>query len=261
MTAMSERELKKIQDELAKVIEEQRKENEFRPSLIDALNAASQIINFERRAERLTQAIGVLTMEEIEVPYEAVSLAEDFENDASILNAQLNRKVDNALAEMNQEHLLKFAQMYFNILEVPHFTYIVDHFTEGQKEQVYEILHSEKAKDDYDEQLIWRFEKSIGYSLTFAKEKGLVDTSDQELTPFIEYLDKYVPVYSEKIPASLEWLKTLAQLNLSEKLMMKYSDAAVRRLGIAESPDEEKYMPALEDFKKILEDLMSAKQK
>lgn len=261
MTAMSERELKKIQADLAAAIEEQRKENQFKPSLIEALDAASEIINLERRAEKLTEVIGILEVEELDVPKGVIERAEDFEDDAHILKSQLRKKFDAALEEMKLEHLLKFAQAYFNIEHVPHFNYIVEHLTDSQKEKIYEILHSEEAKDNYDEHLVWRFEKEVGYSLKFAKQNKMFDESDEKLKPFVEYLDKYVKVYTEKVPARIEWLKTMQTLNLSEQLMFKYSDAAVRGLGIASSPDEEVYKPAFEDFKKILEGLMEAKQK
>jgi len=261
MTAMSERELKKIQADLAAAIEEQRKENAFKPSLIETLDAASHIINLERRAEKLTEVIGVLEAEEMEIPKELIARAEDFEDEAHILRSQVRKKFDAALEDMNQEHLLKFAQAYFNMEDLPHFNYIVDHLSDSQKEKIYEILHSKETTDSWDEHLVYRFEKAVGYSLKFAKKNSMFDASDEKLKPFIDFLDNYVKVFTDRIPARIEWLKTMENLNLSEQLIIKYSDAAVRGLGIASSPEDENYKPAFEDFSKILMGLMEQKQK
>lgn len=251
---VTEKTLEDIKKEIAEVIREQQEDNAFRESLVEVLQDASDVIAFDAKASNLAIAIGILEMEEIEVPDAAFLKTEEYDYHMEELVANLSEKLDIALSEMKQEHMLKFAQAYFNIANVPNFKYIVEIMNDEQKEKVYDVLRSETFRNDYDNNLAWRFEKELNYSLKFAKEKGIF-TLTEELKPFEEFLDKYVKVYAEQIPPTIEWLKTLADLNLNEKLIVRYADAAVRRLKIGENHEDPIYKEAHQDFTKILNEL------
>lgn len=249
----TEKELKDIQSEIADIIRKQKEENAFKPSLEELLGEASKVIDFENKLSLLTLAVSVFKNENLEIPEATLERIEAYDFSHEEIMKEFEEKITIALSEMTQEHLFQFIDAYYSYSNVDHFAKVVKNFNDGHKKKVLEILEGD-VKDNYDAKLKEDFLVDMKFSIELAKEKGIFEISD-ELEPFEEFIDKYMTTYDNTIVHSIGWLEELSGRNLSDSLIQKYADAAVRRLKIGVSPKEPKYVEAHADMVKILESL------
>lgn len=240
-------------DDLKKHIQQQledRKENEQMIAALEAIGSSATILETLEKERMLTSAIQFLEQEGLPVLDEYARKTKEYEATVETLKGTLPEQIDEALSKMTRDDLLRFIDTAMSYQKNEEFRYMVKSFSDDQRDTVYELIHSEPITDKDHENLIWRFETLMGYSMRIVDEEVLKDLHPT-LEPYREFIRKYVRKPDGKTKIQLEQMKTWKNFNLSETMIKRYAEAVVHRFGISEL-GEETAKQAFEEFSKIL---------
>jgi len=264
-TAVNQKSVDEMKAELKQAIEEQIREREFKPSLINALDQACDVLHLESRASTLTSIIGVLDAEELPIDEAIMKRSEDFEDEAEGLRATFSSKIDEALEEMTQWHALKFIHAYINfqdlaVGDLSQFSFMVECMTDDQKERLYDILISEEIKQAGDRDNVTMFIGRAGYSMEFAKERNffeLTETQMAKVKPFLDFLSKYLKTFNGYAKSRAGWFEELYGKDFTgkDKLVNNYASQTVRSVLQYQGWNEETFKAAVEDLSAIIKEI------
>lgn len=236
----------------------------FGEKMTEALYLAQDISIFKEKSVALESIVKFLEEEQLEVPASYQEKAKDFYEKSEELLKELPRKLTDGVVDMKLTEVVEFIEeVEQNEREkqklskkgvMPLIDLVMSQLTEEQKETFHKVLHSEKISSTRTRKLVNDFERKIQYSFAFARKHILKDVS-KKLTPFLDFIEREVPFYTDRVEQTLRWLEDdVMWLDLDDKDRIAYANSALRRFEIAKE-DKEKFKQLSTEFAQLLKNL------
>ena len=187
----------------------------------------------KKRSKALREAINTLKQEELLIDENYTRRLDELEEEVIQFIQTIEKHISSLLTELTPKQWFTLLALIEKNQTKEQLHILVESFTETHKEQFYHAIRTLPHTQE-ERVLLHRFEERLAYSYAFLhsvqpKEK------DEALLPFEQFFETYVPVYHQKIAATLRWLKKdVFSMHLNEALLERYAESTVRRLEIGE---------------------------
>lgn len=208
------------------------------------------------RSQALETVLFVLEQEALLIDASYTAKLHNIQDQLTQYRQKMNEHIDWLLTELTAKKWFSLIQLLENNQQKEQTRMFIDLFTAEQKQTFYQLIRTiEHTKEETI--LLRQFEERLTYTYAFLR-RAQATPSDETLRPFEQFFETYVPVYHQKTAATLRWLKKdVFTMELTDALLERYAQSAVRRLEIGEDlEDPEKkqqhIQTAVTEFKWLL---------
>lgn len=226
--------IKELKEYEKQQIQERKLTNEAK----EILDLSMELYEMHQKVNYFEEVLDFFKKEKLQITDEMNSKFNEIEAEKTNIENKIKENFTHVLETLTHKKILTMISFFEKRELREKFEPLINLLGDEEKKVMYKKIREEKLKNQDNKNMVFQFEKRIGYNFDFVRKELLKDL-DEDLYPFLDFFSRYVNSYDEKIKSTLNWLKEdVINMNLVPVMYKRYADATIRRLKIGENLED-----------------------